>query len=151
MDKIKKAFSLAELILVVLIVGILAAVSVPRVNFGTVSKQKAATIANRIVTDLRRTRSMAISNGATNATDFAMDMVGLPPYRSYIIKDLQGNKVVDTLDIDSDVSCTGDTIFVFGPMGNLSGKSGQLKVSAGGRSFAITIVPATGMVKCVEN
>ena len=151
MDKTKKAFSLAELILVVLIVGILAAVSVPRLNFGTVSKQKVGTVAKRIATDLRRTRSMAISAAATNVTGFAMDMVGVPPYRSYIIKDMQGNKAVDTLDIDGDVSCTGDTIFMFAPMGNLSGKSGQLKVTAGGRSFAITVVPATGMVKCVEN
>jgi len=41
--------------------------------------------------------------------------------------------------------------YIFGPLGNLEGSATQMIVSTEGRSFTITINPATGAVKCVEN
>ncbi len=151
MNKLYKAFSLAELIIVVLFIGILAAITVPRINFAIVSKQKVDTVAQKIVTDLRRTRGLAISNAATNSEGFEMKMTGRQPYSGYEIKSHDTHEIVDSLTIDSDISCTGHRNFRFGPMGNLTDTGFELDVAAQGRSFTITIIPATGMIKCVEN
>ena len=151
MNKLHKAYSLVELIIVVMFIGILAAISMPRVDFGIISKQKVDTVARKIVVDLRRTRRLAIADAADNSKGFAMKMKDSQPYRRYIIKNLDTKKIVDSLAIDSYISCTGDNNFKFGPMGNLTDTGFQLKVAAQGRSFTITIISATGMVKCVEN
>ena len=149
MAKKRTAFSLVELIIIVMWVGILAAIAVPRLNFAIISKQKADTVARKIVTDLRLTRRLAISNAAI----FGLRMVAPSPYTTYEIIDYTPPPtVVDTHTIDSDVSCAGDSNFKFGPLGNLTdiGHT-QLTLTAEGKSFTITIIPATGAVKCVEN
>ena len=151
MDKLRKAYSLIELIIIVMFIGILAAISLPRIDFAIVSKQKVDTVAQKIVTDLRRTRRLAIAAAGTNSKGFEMKMTGSQPYSGYEIKSRDTHEIVDSLTIDSDISCTGDKKFRFGPMGNLTNTGFQLKVAAQGRSFTITIIPATGMVKCVEN
>ena len=151
MDKLHKAYSLVELIIVVLFIGILAAICVPRIDFAIVSKQKVDTVAQKIVTDLRRTRRLAISDAANNTIGYELKLTGSGPYTGYEIRNLDTATTIDSLTIDSDISCTGDDEFEFGPMGNLTGSDFQLKVAAQGRSFTITIISATGMVKCVED
>lgn len=152
MSRLRRAFSVAELIVVVIFIGILVAISVPRVNFAIISKQKADTVSQKIVTDLRRTRRLAIANAATNSKGFSLKMTGSKPYDGYEVRDLQSKVVVDSHKIDSRIACKGDKEFKFGPMGNLIKKSGtKLDVSSQGRKFTITIVRATGMIKCVEN
>ncbi|RKY10126.1 MAG: hypothetical protein DRP66_00470 [Planctomycetota bacterium] len=151
MNKSYKAYSLVELIIVVMFIGILAAISVPRIDFAIVSKQKLDTVAQKIAVDLRRTRRLAIADAANNSNGFEMKMKGSQPYSGYEIENRETNEIVDSLTIDSDISCTGGDTFEFGPMGNLTDEDCQLQVAAQGRSFTITIIPATGMVKCVEN
>ena len=151
MDKLHRAYSLVELIIIVLFIGVLAAISVPRIDFAIVSKQKVDTVARKIVTDLRRTRRLAIADAANNSKGFEMKMTGSQPYSGYEIANCDTGETVDSLTIDSDVSCTGDNEFEFGPMGNLTGSDFQLKVAAQGRSFTITIITGTGMIKCVED
>lgn len=151
MKKPQKAYSLAELILVVMFIGILAAIAVPRINFGVISKQKVDTVTKKMVTDLRRTRSMAITYAATNSTGYGIKMTGFPPYKGYEIWDRTNWKMIDSHTFDSDIVCTGNQFFRFGTMGNLLDVSGTLKLSSQGRSFTISVVPATGMIKCVEN
>ena len=152
MYKEKKAVTLTELIIAVMLVGIIALISLPRLNFAVISRQKADTIAGRIVTDLRRTRRLAISDAANNNNGYALNMVGASPYSSYEIVNLDTSATVDTLSVDSQVSCTGGAAFKFGPLGNLLPASGtQLTLSAQGKSFTITIISATGAVKCTEN
>lgn len=151
MNKIHKAYSLAELILVVMFVGILAAIAVPRINFGIISKQKVDTVTKKMVTDLRRTRSLAITNAATNSKGFEIKMTGSQPYSGYEIMSHDTHDIVDSHTFDSDIVCSGSKLFRFTTMGNLEDTSGNLKISAEGRSFTITVVPATGMIKCVEN
>ncbi|MBL7106065.1 MAG: hypothetical protein ISS77_00465 [Phycisphaerae bacterium] len=152
MPRYKRAFSLTEMILVVLFIGIFAAISIPRLNFAIISKSKVGYAAQKIVTDLRRTRMLAISEAATNTTGYELRMVSGTPYSSYQIKNRDGNTVVDTLTIDSAVSCSGDNKFRFGPLGNLVNGSGdELVISAEGKTITISLETATGMVKCVEN
>jgi len=151
MNKLHKAYSLVELIIVVMFIGILAAISMPRVDFGIISKQKVDTVARKIVVDLRRTRRLAIADAANNSSGFAMRMNGLQPYTGYEIRNLDTATRIDSLTINASVSCVGGNAFEFGPMGNLTSSNYELKVVAEDRSFTITIIPATGMVKCVED
>ncbi len=151
MARQKNAFTFVELLLVVIFLGILMAISVPRLNFAIISK-KADGQARKVVTDLRRTRSLAISDAANNSSGFALSMVGSAPYTAYEIINLDTATTVDSHTINSAVSCTGGANFGFGPLGNLlSGSDAELSVSAPGKTFTITIIPATGMVRCAEN
>jgi len=151
MKKSANGYSIVELIIVVLFIGIFAAISVPRINFAIITKQSSDTIARKIVTDFRRTRRLAISNAADNANGFSMQMSGTAPYSGYRIINLKNGMVVDTHTINPDVRCIGDQIFNFGPLGNLLAGGNKLVVGTAEKSFDIVIVPATGMVRCVEN
>ena len=148
----KRAFTLVELVLIVLFLGIFAAISIPRLNFAAVSKQKVECLVTKIVTDLRRTRTHTLHNAATNTIGFALNMVGPAPYAAYEIINLDTGATVDSYTIDSDINCTGGDQFVFDPSGKLSDASDtKFNISADGTSFTITILPATGMVKYTED
>lgn len=151
--KSQNAHTLAEMLLVVLFLAILAAMAIPRINFAIIRKHKANTLSGKIVTDLRRIRRLAITDAANNTTGYQINMLGGPPFTSYEIVNLDPpSAVMETHTIDSYVSCTGGTAFKFGPLGNLLiGDGTQLDISAEGRSFTVTVVTSTGMVKCVEN
>jgi type II secretory pathway pseudopilin PulG len=152
MKEKKSAFGLVELLIVVMWLGIFAAIAVPRLNFAAISKQQAETIAWKIVTDLRLTRRLAISDAATNSKGFDLNMLGEGPYTGFEIENADTKAIVVTHTIDPDVSVTGDGKFKFTPLGNLqTGGVLQLTVSAEGKSFTITVFPATGTVKCTEN
>jgi len=145
-------FSLAELIIVVAIIAIMALVAVPRMQFGALRRKKAEVAASKIVTDLRHTRLLAITNAAENVDGYSLNMTGGAPYSGYEIRNRQTSEVVDTYSIDSEVSCTGGSQFNFGPLGNLlSGSGTTVTVSSEGKSFSITIISATGMVKNTGN
>ncbi len=148
----KRAFTLVELILVVLFLGAISAICIPRLNFAVVSNQQAECLVSKIVTNLRRTRILAISNAANNSVGFALNMVGSAPYTSYEIVNLNTGATVDSYTINSDINCTGGDQFNFDPSGNLSGGSDtELNISTGQISFTITIVSVTGMVKYTKD
>lgn len=152
MKRTPAAYTLIEMVTVSVIVGVMAAIVVPRFNLAAVHNQATDTITRKIVTDLRRTRMMAIADAAGNTSGFELKMLGSSPYSSYEINNIDTSATVDTHSIDSQVSCTNGSMFQFGPLGNLLGPSDTtLTVSSSGRSFTITITSATGMVKCVEN
>ena len=154
MRRLKYAYTIVELIIIVLFLGALAAIAVPKLNFSTIFKQQADGLARKIVTDLRRTRRLAISDAATNTDGFALNMTGSSPpgYTGYNIVDANSDETVDSHTIDSDVTCTGGDEFQFGPLGNLLSESDtELTVSVPPKTFTITITSATGMVKCTEN
>jgi len=133
--------------------GIFAAIALPRLNFAIISKQKAEALAQKIVTDLRLTRRLAISDAANNTKGFELKMVGAVPYNTYEIENVDTKATIASHTIDSGLSLINPTgiRYIFGPLGNLEGGATQMIVSTEGRSFTITINPATGAVKCVEN
>ena len=154
MARQKRAFTLIEVILVVLFLGIMAAIAIPRLSLSTLSKQEADCLAKKIVTDLRRTRQLAISDAANNTDGFALNMTGGSPYTGYEIEDLSTSTIITngTFSIDSAISCTGEANFQFGPLGNLLSESdAQLVISVDEKTFTIDVTSATGMVKCTEN
>ena len=151
-----RAFSFVEVMIVLLWIGILAAIAVPRLNFAIISKQRAENITRKVVTDLRLTRRLAISDAAVNTKGFQLKMVGPSPYTSYEIENVDTHVTVasHTLDPGVTITCPTGITFAFGPLGNLETGSGdemEINISAEDRSFAITILAATGAVKCTEN
>jgi Tfp pilus assembly protein FimT len=149
MARKSKAHTLVELIVIVMIVGVLAFVAIPRLPFAALYRKQASTVARQIVTDLRRTRGLAISNAATNTDGFSLNRTGL----TYEIVDGNGTPIPNgTFSIDSKITCSGGTSFQFGPLGNLKTESdSQLTVSAEGKTFTISVTPATGIIQCTEN
>jgi Tfp pilus assembly protein FimT len=146
----RAAYSLVEAIVVVLILGTLAFIAIPQMNFAALHHKQANVIAKKIVTDLRRTRALAISNAANNTKGYNLQMVGSSPYTSYKIVDANSAATVDTLAIDSPISCAGGSLFKFGPLGNLltGSSSSPITVSSEGQTYTITVISATGIVEC---
>jgi len=132
------------------ILGALAFVAIPRLQFATVYRKQADTVARKIITDLRRTRRLAISDAADNTDGYTLNRTG----STYEIVDLSDGTTIPngTFSIDSKISCSGGTSFQFGPLGNLkTGADSQLTVSSSGKTFTISIIPATGVIQCSEN
>lgn len=147
--KKRNALTLVELIVIVAILGALAFIAIPRLQFTAIYRKQADTVARKIVTDLRRTRQLAISNAATNSNGFVLNRTG----STYKIVDSNGTTIPNsTFSIDPKITCSGGTNFQFGPLGNLTVyDSNQLTVSANGKIFTINITPATGMIQCTGN
>lgn len=151
MDR-KRGYTVAELLVVVLIIGVLAAVGVPRLQFGLRDRSQGSVTAWKIVTDLRRARSLAILHAATNPQGYALNVRRRGKKTIYDLVDLSNSRVVDSHDVDSSVVCAGEASFQFGPLGALrDGSDTSLELSAGSSTFELTVVPATGTVQCVEN
>jgi type II secretory pathway pseudopilin PulG len=154
MTKKRNAHTVVELIIIIVILAAMVFIAVPRLRFAALYRKQADTVARKIVTDLRRTRQLAISNAATNPNGFALNRSGL----TYQIVDGNGTPIPNGIfSIDPKISCSGGTNFQFGPIGNLDldkSDSNQLTISAKGteeRSFKISITPATGMIQCTKN
>ncbi len=157
----KTAFSVVELLIVVSFLGIFAVIAVPRFNYAIISKQKAEITARKIVTSLRRTRSLAICNGANNTVGFAIWMDGPGDAGSRTFYQIRNRStvppsVLEQHTIDSNVTVTSDKKSIrFGPLGDIlesdTGFPSQITVSAAGKIYTIQLFIATGMVKCIEN
>jgi len=149
MQKKINAHTLVELIIIVAMLAALAFIAIPRLQFPTLYRKQADTVARKIVTDLRRARQLAISNAATDPNGYALKRTG----STCEIQDGNGVTIPNgTFTIDSKISCSGGTNFRFGRLGNLTVyDSNQLTVSAQGRNFVIGVTPATGMIKCTQN
>jgi Tfp pilus assembly protein PilE len=139
--------TLVELVTVVLVISILACVAVPRLNFGAVWGARADALAGRLATDLRHTRTLAVTHAARSPEGFALVMNDSEPYHSYQIIDQHGHTVVTTCTIPAGVRCNGGRRFEFGPLGNLqTGSDTRLHIRTEGKTYRLEIVPATGAV-----
>jgi prepilin-type N-terminal cleavage/methylation domain-containing protein len=149
----KKGFTLAETIMVVLLIGIFILIAVPRMRFSTISKLKAGVVTKKLITDLRRTRTMAIVNAATNSTGYGLRMIAPSPYTGYKIWNLKPPIAeVETFTIDPAVTCTSGNKFDFTTLGNPTPtSSANIIVSAEGKSYTIKVDNDTGRVKWSEN
>jgi len=140
--------TLVEVVTVVLVLSILTCIAVPRLDFGAVWGARADAVVQRLATDLRHTRVLAITHAAGNPDGFVLVMQGVEPYRSYQIVDRHDRTVVTTCHLPAGVQCGGGRRFEFGPLGNLqNGSDTRLGIRAEGKSYRLEIVPATGAVQ----
>jgi len=140
--------TLVEVITVVLVLSILTCIAVPRLDFGAVWGARADAVVQRLATDLRHARALAITHAAGNPDGFALVMRGVDPHRSYQIIDRHDQTVVTTCDLPAGVQCGGGQRFEFGPLGNLqNGSDAHLGIRTEGKSYRLEIVPATGAVQ----
>jgi len=148
----RQGYTVAELVVVVLILGVLTYVAVPRLPFTARKRSLAESTAWKIVTDLRRTRSLAILHAATNPQGYALDVQRRGRGTAYQIVNLSNSRIIDSHVVNQSVLCEGGPRFEFSPLGALKdGSDRALEVSAEDHTFAIAVIPATGMVKCVQN
>jgi type II secretory pathway pseudopilin PulG len=144
--------SYIELLFVLALLGILAAVAAPRLQMGAVAKQTARTFARQITADLRYTRQLALTHAAGNPQGFDLVMNGSGSYSGYSIRNRQTGAIVQTSPISPDIQCTGGSTFSFGPLGNLlTGSATALQAGAGDETYSITVISATGTVLCQKN
>lgn len=133
----------------VALLGILAAVALPRFQMGAVSRQTARTLARQIAADLRYTRQRALAEAAGNPDGFELVMDGSGTYTGYAIRNCNTGQTERTFPIPSSIQCTGGKTFSFGPLGNLlPGSDTDLQVAADGEPYSITVIPTTGSVIC---
>jgi Tfp pilus assembly protein PilE len=141
-------YTLVEAVTVVLVLSILTCIAVPRLNFGAVWGARADAVVQRLATDLRHTRALAVTHAARNPDGFALVMQGADPYRSYQIIDQHDRTVMTTCNLPAGVQCTGGQRFEFGPLGNLqNGSDAHLGIRTEGKSYRLEIAPATGAVE----
>jgi type II secretory pathway pseudopilin PulG len=141
---------MAEMLLVVIIIGILTAVAVPRFSMATVHTKQDEALIHKLTGDLRKTRMMAIANAADNSSGFQLRInTSLP--KSYEIRNLQTNQTVETFPVDSRTTFSGTTQFSFTTLGALNPTASvQLTVTGASKSWLFDVYGYTGSVKCTE-
>jgi type II secretory pathway pseudopilin PulG len=145
-----RAFSMAEMLLVVIIIGALAAVAVPRFSMATVLTKQDEALIRKLTVDLRKTRMMAIANAADNSSGYQLRINTSAP-KSYEIRNLQTSLTVETHPVDSRITFSGTTQFSFTALGTLNpATSVQLTVTGANKSWLLDIYGYTGSVKCTE-
>jgi len=143
----RAGYSLAEVIVVVLILGALAFIAIPRLNYGVISQRQAHTVAKTLTAGLRHTRTLAITRAIAHpGQTFTLSITGL----TYRINDDFNGVAVDSQTFGGNVTITcGICAFQFGPLGELrSGSSSEITVEAEDKSYTITVKSGTGIVEC---
>jgi prepilin-type N-terminal cleavage/methylation domain-containing protein len=142
----RAGYSLAEVIIVVLILGALAFIAVPRLNYGVISQRKAHTVAKTLTAGLRHARTLAITRAIAHPNQtFTLSIDGL----TYRINDDFNGVAVDSQTFDGNITITcGICNFKFGPLGNLLEGGNEITVKTEDKSYTITIKSGTGIVEC---
>lgn len=141
---------MAEILLVVIIIGALAAVAVPRLSMSSVFTEQDEALVRKLAAGLRKTRMMAIANAADNSSGFQLQINTTSP-KSYEIRNLQTSQIVETHPIDSRITFSGTTQFSFTALGALNpAASVQLTVTGASKSWLFDVYGYTGSVKCTE-
>ncbi len=150
----QNGFSLIEVILVIMIIGILTAISIPKV-FGLIESVSEKAVSERLIEDLSYIRNYAISNHDTTwlVVNVAQNQYGLyvgpsSGSRSLIADPQTGESAILDLDVDFDnvVISSAD----FGGSAEVSFNYWGVPSSAGtvvlNSNRTITLIAETGLV-----
>ena len=139
-NKSQHAFTMIELIVVILLVGILAVVALPR--FLSTDVFRARATADEIVSALRYTQQLAMARSTnhdlvTGATDYSVQQGGAP------VRNPAGGANY-TVNYPAGIAVTNTTV-TFNYMGQpVVGGGTSIIVSGGGATFTIQIEDETG-------
>jgi len=143
--KREKGYTLIELVFVVVVIMLVAAITIPRMGLPFTVKMRVYTQGRKLVSALRYTRRLAI----TNDENYRLNVNASE--KEYEIYDSGDTQVGNTETIDSSVTINADKDFIFEPLGNASITSDTtISLSADGNQYDITVTTATGRVEMVE-
>ncbi|MFC1763609.1 Tfp pilus assembly protein FimT/FimU [Planctomycetota bacterium] len=143
-----RAYTLVELLVVVMTIAVLATIAVPRLQFGAVDRQITQTTTRKLVMGLRRARALAMSEAVSSPAGFALVLSGAPAQR-YEIRNSGSGSIIDSYVLNDTVDVRGSDgqTFHFGPLGNLQDGSATRMTVRGPRDrTTLTVIAATGAV-----
>lgn len=135
----KRSFTLVEVILTIAIMGILAAVVLPRFGKAFIEDLTVRSASSQIASDIRYTRRLAITNAGHYLIKF-----NLTQNEYNIIS--PNNQTIETKKIPSNISCSGTDQFDFYSLGNCLFAGEGLSLSLSASQYNITAEPPTGAV-----
>jgi len=136
-------FSLIEIMLVIIIIGILASIAIPRLSSS--DNGVAYITARQIVADMRDTRSLAITSSKSHYIVFLP--AGGPSYTQYAIfrDETSGDvQIGETKAIPAQIACTlSNEQITFSYLGNASGNE-WVQLSTGTKDYRVNVIATTG-------
>jgi len=135
----KSSYTLIELLFVIIVLGILSAIAIPRFSGDYIIKTRVKTAARTLLSDLRLVRRLSVTNNQNYR--LSVDSAA----KQYSIYDASDIQVGHTRDIYSNVIVSADKDFIFEPLGNLllSSDTG-ISLSADTNQADVSLVVSTG-------
>ncbi len=138
--------TLLEVLMVVVIVGIMSAVVIPRLGPGGIGNPGARAVARRLALDLRHARSLAIATGTNHYVGFDAAGAALTGYTIYQTASPTDIAVEAYRSFGQGVTATGSgTRAEFSPTGAALGAY-SFVVSGPSQDFTVTVITVTGAI-----
>jgi prepilin-type N-terminal cleavage/methylation domain-containing protein len=134
-----RGMTLIEVILVMLIIGILSAVLIPKFDFATSSRTSVDGAANMIASDIRYAQEFAMANRVSKSVVFTSG--------SSVYTFNPTNNFDPSGRLPSGVTISNNFMITFNSLGEpIVGGSGYVAVSGGGQTKTISVLNYTGKV-----
>lgn len=145
----QKGFTLIEVLLVVVVIAILAAIAVPRISkTGLYNRYLVYTTAHRIAADMRLARRLAVTTGDVHRLRCSVSG-GSSDYNEYVIQIQNGGSWTtagETKEIPDDIIVSGDQEAQFNSDGSADSNH-TFRYRIGSDRYQIVVKQVTGRAK----